>query len=470
MKLWRFGFGLSMTVGLGWALVNGCAAAGSGTTGTAGSGTGATGAGGTTGVGLTTSSTTGTTGTTGGAFPTSSVSSGSTGGAGGALCGLGACASSHTKAQQEPAAMLIVLQASASMAGAKWTAAHDALLSVINESAFDTMSIGLTAFPVGTTPPPACLDGIFGNVYCSYPGYTPQGSMTPVPLPVPIEPATMARTDITSWLNSHTQPTGASDPSDSSPVYDAMAYGYKVLQATNIAHRMMVLITDGGFDCTSVSGDPTRINAAYSDGLCNDWENPLQTQMLIKNAQTNAAAPVETFIIGVPGSDTTDCNSQTDAPYNMPLALSTYAVAGSPTTLPAGCDSSAVFTKCGSLSGPPCYIDLSGGNFNATALATAIATLRGQLLGCVYPVPPPPMGQTANPAEVNVVVTIDGTPYCIDRRSSPSDMCLTNNNPCWDYTDSTDTSIELVGITCSTVSTSASAEVDVYTGCATIFQ
>ena len=38
------------------------------------------------------------------------------------------------------------------MAGAKWPAAHDAILPAINESVFDTMSIGLTAFPVGTTP------------------------------------------------------------------------------------------------------------------------------------------------------------------------------------------------------------------------------------------------------------------------------------------------------------------------------
>ena len=155
----------------------------------------------------------------------------------------------------------------------------------------------------------------------------------------------------------------------------------------------------------------------------------------------------------------------------MLLALSTYAVSGSPSTVPAGCDCERRVDRRPGRSRVPCHIDLSNGaNFNAAALATAIATLRGQLLGCVYPVPPPPAGQMANPGEVNVVVTINGTPYFIPKRNSPSDMCLTSSNPCWDYTDSTDTSIELIGITCSTVSTSPSAEVDVYLGCATIFQ
>ncbi len=456
MKFWRYGIGLSMTIGLGCALVNGCAAAGT-RAAAAASGAGGTG-GGTSGVGLTTSSTTGTT------FPVSSSSSGT----GGGLGALDACASSKSVAQQAPAAMLVVLQASASMGGAKWTAAHDAILTAINDSVFDTMSIGLTAFPVGTTPAPACLDGIYPNVYCSYPGYVPQGSTTPVPLPVPIEPAAMARTDIANWLNANGPEV--SDPSDSSPVYDAMNEGYKVLQATNIANRMMILITDGGFDCTSVSNDPTRINAAYSDGLCNDWENPSQVNLLITAARTSTTAPVETFIVGVPGSNSNGAGGET-APYDMLLALSTYAVSGSPTTVPAGCDSSAVYSQTGSLSGSPCHIDLSNSaNFNATALATSIASLRGQLLGCVYPVPAPAAGQMIDPTKINVVVTINGTQYLIPKRTSPSDMCLTGSNPCWDYTDATDTSISLIGITCSTVSTSPSAEVEIYVGCETILQ
>jgi hypothetical protein len=471
MRYWRYGLGFSVTVGLGWALVNGCAAGGNTNTGAATSGTGASGTGGSTGgsagVGLVTSGTTTvSTGTM--PFPVSSSNSSSgTGGAGGALGGLDACATFKAQAQQAPAAMLVVLQASASMGGTKWTAAHDAILSAINDSVFDTMSLGLTAFPVGTTPAPACLEGIYPNVYCSYPGYVPQGSTTPVALPVPIEPAAMARTDITAWLSSHLPET--QDPSDSSPVYDAMNYGYQVLQATNIDKRMMILITDGGFDCTSVSNDPTRINAAYSDGLCNDWENPSQVNLMITNARTSATAPVDTFIVGVPGSNSNGAGGNT-APYDMLLALSTYAVSGSPTTVPAGCDSSAVFSQNGSLSGPPCHIDLSNSaNFNAAALGNTIATLRGAELGCVYPVPQPMMGQMADPNKVNVVVTINGTPYVIPKRSSPTDTCLTNSNPCWDYTDTTDTSIELVGITCSTVSTSPSAEVEIYVGCDTIF-
>jgi hypothetical protein len=465
MRFWRYGFGFSVTVGLGWALVNGCSAGGNGNAGATTSGSGGS-TGGSAGVGLTTSNTTGTTMSTGTTFPVStSASTTGAGGAGGALAGLDACATFHAQTQQAPAAMLVVLQASASMGGAKWTAAHDAIVAAIGDSVFDTMSIGLTAFPVGTTPAPACLEGIYPSVYCSYPGYVPQGSMTPVALPVPIEPAAMARTDILAWLNAHLPET--QDPSDSSPVYDAMNYGYQVLQATNIDKRMMILITDGGFDCTSVSNDPTRINAAFSDGLCNDWENPSQVNLMITNARTSATAPVDTFIVGVPGSNSNGAGGNT-APYDMLLALSTYAVSGSPTTVPAGCDASAMFTPGGMLSGPPCHIDLSNSaNFNASALGNAIATLRGKELGCVYPVPQPTMGQMADPNKVNVVVTISGKEYIIPKQSSPTDMCLTS--PCWNYTDSTDTSIQLIGITCSTVSTSPSAEVEIYVGCDTIF-
>ncbi len=475
MRRSRYGLGLVLALAGGMGLAVGCAAGSSrnivGSTGTGASGAGASGAG---------ASGTGPSGA--GASATGPASTGTLSGGGGmggspvtdlgVPDGFGACAKFSAAAQQDPAAMLIVLQGSASMTtSGKWTAAGQAIIQAIDNDIFDTMSIGLTSFPNGTTPAPACLHGLYKNVYCSY--YT---GGTSDPLPVPIAPAgtnkstaaTGVRHDILTWLNSHTPES--QDPSNSSPIYDAMNAGYTVLQGTNIAKRMLILITDGGFDCTSVSGDPARLSAAISDGLCPDWESPDEVNALITAARTSATAPVDTFIIGVPGSNTHPNQIQgkwTAAPYWMMLALSTYAVSGSPTTVDPSCDSSAVWTKTGAPPVNPCHIDLSNGaNFNAKALSNAIATLRSKELGCTYNLPQPPPGETINMDDVNVVVTANGMQEAIPRRSNPTDMCTTS--PCWDY--DANGKVVLIGAACSSVSTAADAVVDIYVGCQTVFK
>jgi len=489
MRLSRYGLGIVLALSGGVGLAA-CAAGSSRNLvgGTGASGTGATGAGGTSATGLGASGPTSGSATSGmggmststSGFPTSASSStsgfptssgtGTGGGDGGNP--FGACASFSATAQQDPAALLIVLQGSASMSTAgKWSAAQQAIVTAIDNDIFDTMSLGLTSFPAGTTPAPACLHGIYKNVYCSY--YT---GGTSQPLPVPIAPAGMlkssapmgVRHDILTWLNSNTP--YIQDPSNSSPIYDAMNAGYSVLQATNIAKRMMILITDGGFDCTSVSGDPTRIADAISDGLCPDWESPNEVNALITAARTNATAPVDTFVIGVPGSNTSPNQLQgkwSAAPYWMLLALSTYAVSGSPTTVDPSCDVGAVWTKTGAPPVNPCHIDLSNGaNFNAKALANAIATLRSKELGCTYNLPQPPPGETINTSDVNVVVTTNGMQETIPRRSNPMDMCTTS--PCWDY--DANGKVVLIGAACSTASMAADAVVDIYVGCQTVFK
>jgi hypothetical protein len=178
---------------------------------------------------------------------------------------------------------------------------------------------------------------------------------------------------------------------------------------------------------------------------------------------------VNTFIVGVPGSNSHGGNqgAYATAPFSMPLALSTYAVAGSLDTVDPACDKGAVFTQGGADPAKPCHIDLSNGaGFNANALADAIATIRGKALGCSYDLPAPPMGQTIDKGQVNVVVTVNGTDYVIPKRKDPSDMCATD--PCWDY--DAQGKVQLIGITCSTVSTSANAKVEIYVGCATIIK
>ncbi len=291
---------------------------------------------------------------------------------------------------------------------------------------------------------------------------------------VPVAPAgtnkstapTGVRHDMAQWLTSNGPISEAADPANSTPLYDAMQNAYNALAGVSIPKRMLLVITDGGGSCTSVD-TPQRPAITDMNG-CQDWELPTNLSTMIATAQTDPSTPVETFIVGVPDSNS-DGQMEgfyTTAPYSMLLALSTYAVAGSPSTVPANCDKTAMWTQFGAAPAVPCHIDLSNSaNFNPTALANAIATLRSNALGCSYNLPSPPPGQTLNKADVNVVVIINGQSYVIPRRKSASDTCLVN--PCWDYDASG--KVDLIGIACSTVSTSASAEVDVYVGCATEF-
>jgi hypothetical protein len=454
MQLWHYGLGFSLALGVGVGVGGGCAAGGKNnvtSTGTGGSGSGST------------------SGTGGGLLTTGSTSGSGPAGSTGVGGGLGACSKFSAEAKQAPAAMLIVQDRSASMSQQnKWGTSTLAVVQAIDEDVFDTMSLGMLVFPSASyVTSPQCLVQAFGptTVAC---GIDVNPSVAVASAGTAKSTAAMGvRHDVFQFMAGHSPEIN--DPSDASPIYDALKAAYAQLQAVpaTIQERMLVLITDGGGSCASLS-NPVR--PGYFDGACNDWEHPDSINQLITTARTDPNTPINTFIVGVPGSNSHANDSPfpyAPAPYSMLLALSTYAVSGSPTTIDPNCDKNLAFTQNGADPAHPCHIDLSNNaNFNAGALANTIATLRGKALGCVYDLPPPPMGQTINKSEVNVVVTINGMPYTIPKRTSSSDMCLTD--PCWDY--DAQGKVNLIGIACSTVSTSASAKVEIYVGCATILK
>ena len=446
MALWHYGLGFSLALGVGMAAGGGCAAGGKGNVAGTG-GSGATGsASGTGGEVMLTTSTGGPAGSTG---------------AGG---GLGACSKFSAEAKQAPAAMLIVLDRTASMANSnKWGAAQIAIVQAIDKDVFDTMSLGMLTFPSPTSVPgPDCIFNF--PIYCGV-SALPQVAVNPAGTTKSSD-ATGVRHQIYDYLVNN-GPEGA-DSSDSSPIYPALNGAYQFIKSVpNVDKRIVVLITDGGGSCTSVSS-PQR--PAYTDNNgCLDWEQPPVMASLINGAFLDPTAPINTFVVGVPGSDSTGApvGGIDTPPYHMRLALSTYAVAGSPATVDPTCDKGTMFTQSGGDPAKPCHIDLSNGaNFNATALSDAIANIRGAALGCTYDLPPPPMGLTINKGEVNVVVTINGKDYTIPKRKDVSDMCLTD--PCWDY--DAQGKVSLIGIACSSLSTATSAKVEIYVGCATILK
>ncbi len=323
------------------------------------------------------------------------------------------------------------------------------------------MSLGLVTFPTGVVTGPQCVFGF--PVTCGY------SALAQVPMafagPDKSNSGMGVRAAIYNYLVQN-GPVSSND--DGSPVYDSMAAGYNALKAFGgVDKRILILISDGGFSCTSLSS-PKR--PAFQDlNGCADWEHPDNVNALIKGHHDDANAPVSTFIVGVPGSNTNGGKTGPfdNPPYPMLLALSTYAVSGSPATVAADCDKAAVFSQNGQAPAKPCHIDLSSGQFDANALADAIAKIRGSALGCVYPLPDPPPGESINLDQVNVNVELDGNdPFLLPKRSDPMDTCDVDG--CWDYTAKNE--VEILGKTCVDISAASSAKVDILVGCETLLK
>lgn len=376
--------------------------------------------------------------------------------------GLPACATFSATAQRAPAALLVVLDRTASMAQVgKWDAARSAIVQAIDDDAFDDVSLGLLAFPEPVSVPgPACIANF--PIYCSV-AIEPQ---------IPVELAGAAKSsapagvrhDIASYLTS-TQPE-TDDAADSSPIYAALSGAYQLIQAVSgVDKRAVVLITDGGGSCTSIAS-PAR--PAYIDNNgCSDWEEPPTLAALVEGARLDPTAPTETFVIGVPGSDShgAQVGGYDTPPYSMRLALSTYAVAGSPSTIDPACDSTLPFSTTGADPAHPCHIDLSNGQtFSSAQLADALSTIRGDALACTYALPQLPEGEVLDPDRVNVTLTINGVATTLPRRSAPTDTCAAT--PCWDY--DAQGQVELIGAACASVKHATDATIDIYLGCSTI--
>ena len=400
-------------------------------------------------------------GNTGASFPGGNGSGGSG--------GFAECATFTAEATQEPAALLIVLDKSASMSTEqKWPTAQLAVVNAIDSDAFNSMSLGLVAFPSSFTTPPACLcdPSVCGiilpqGVSCGV-SVLPQVAMAPAGT-MKSNDSTGVRHDIYQYLANNAP---LSNVDDGSPIYDAMVGGYMALKNYDISKRILLVITDGGFSCTSVAS-PFRNGYQDANG-CPDWEIPDTVNTLIQTQRDDPTKPVNTFFVGLPGSQST--GGQTGGfdtpPYHMRLALSTYAVTGSPDTVDPACDSSATYTQGGLDPATPCHIDLTTGSFNAETLTAAIAKIRGQALGCVYELPDPPQGEMIDPGKVNVDLTVDGTTTGLPKRADSSNPCT--DSGCWDYTD--DGKVELIGKACEDITNAVNGKVDIIVGCDTIIE
>ncbi len=363
-------------------------------------------------------------------------------------------------AASAPAAMMVVLDKSASMAqGNKWQAAAQAIVQSTDQGVFDSMSLGLYAAPNGPTAAPMCLQ-MYGitQVSCGAPAF-PQIDLQPT-MGLKSSAASGVRRQIKDWLNANSPDTGLGDPS---PLYVSIQTAIDALRGWNQnGKRIMLVITDGSISCNQLS-QPQRSGYPDANGCNIDWENPQNIVSLLAQAHADPNQPIESFIIGVPGSDTYDPTGASYPPYHMRLALSAMAYAGSPSSVPGACNG-RVYTKTGGDPTIPCHFDLTIGSLSAASVANAIATARQKVASCTYDLPKVGGGMLPDKSQVNVGLSINGQKTDLYRRKDSSNACITDG--CWDYNALGQ--VELIGKACTDVQANVTAEVKVSIGCFTV--
>lgn len=352
------------------------------------------------------------------------------------------CAEATYTAEQSPAALLVVLDRSASMAASnKWTFAAQAIVTALDKDVFDSMHVGLYAAPTGTVTGPACVFNL--PVACQVPPF-PQIDVTLAGPMKSTAASSGVRRDIKDWLAGNAPSGGLFEP-DGSPLYDAIVAASSALAAwPSDGKRILLIVSDGSISCAQFSN---RAGFADCNDCDHDWEHPQNIIDLLAQLRTDATTPILSFVVGVPGADTYDASACMYPPYHMRLALSAMAWAGAPELAPGTC-TGQTFTPGGADPSESCHFDMTTpGSFTAQKLADVITKVRGEVLGCVFEMPEPQMG-TIDPNEVNVGYTVDGTDHDIGRRADSQNPC--NAAPgCWDYT--MDGDIELIGAACEAV-------------------
>lgn len=368
--------------------------------------------------------------------------------------GLPACASGSYEATQTPAAMLVLLQRSGSMSqNNKWVFAAQAIVQALDQPVFDTMSVGLLAAPSMKVTGPACI--LNYPVACGVPAF-PQVDLALAGKNKSSD-STGVRSKIKGWLTVNAPDQSAGE---GNPLYSAIQASIGALQGFNITgKRILFVVTDGGVSCTSLSN---RTANAFTDANgCKDWENPNNIMQLVKTANMDANAPVDTFIVGVPGSDSYDASGTNYPPYHMRAALSDIAKAGSPANVPMGCNGNDPFAQGEPDPAKSCHFDMTQ-QYTSKAVADAIGQIRGQVLGCIFDLPTPD-GGIIDMNKVNVSYNTGMTTIDLYKRKDTSNMCLLDG--CWDYT--TDNKVQLIGKACTDVKTATSVKVNIVVGCQT---
>jgi len=274
-----------------------------------------------------------------------------------------ACAGWSAEPETQPAVLQLVVDTSLSMnetpngrggrnAATKWDITRDALKDVI-----------------GTLPEELALGLFF------YPNMPTEGSRTARPLDacvnidegIAVAPLTAQhRARLIDALDDQ-------EPDGWTPTHGAYRHSLEssLLPATNPGQKYLLLITDGlptlTLECT---GD---VNGGSPD--------PVNADPIIDEVARARREGVRTFLIGSPGSE------------GGRQWMSEAAIQGA--TARAGCRIDGA---------PYCHMDMTTAPDFSAALRAGLNQVTGEI-SCTYDIPEPPMGQSIDPALVNLIVT-----------------------------------------------------------------
>lgn len=280
-----------------------------------------------------------------------------------AIVAWGAILSAVPSESSAAGTLLILLDRSASMANSnKWLTASTSIVQALDGNAVDTLSVGLIAAPAGTVSGPACVFSL--PVPCAAPTL-PQISIAAAGSQKSTAPSGVRRS-IKDWLTLNSPQIGTSD---GLPLYAATVNALSALNAVpGTGPRTLLILTDGGISCGSLAS-PVRPGYTDCNGCSGEWDAPTNLVQLLDAARNHPTTPVQTLVVGLPGSNTTGATCD-EPPYSTRLALSAIAFAGSPAQAQPGC-TGTIFTQGGGDPSLACHRDLSSG-FSGAALTGAI--------------------------------------------------------------------------------------------------
>jgi len=302
------------------------------------------------------------------------------------------CEGISQNASYKPLNLYIMVDASSSMAGAKWDAALEGLTAFLNDPNQTDVDVAISFFP---RPP--------GGEACDQMLYK-----EPV---VPFGPLPANAQPIIDAFEAKT-PDGFS-----SPMYPAL--GGAILKGIDLAEQnpdevsAVLLVTDGAPDgpgptCAGVDPSVAANVAALAA------------------AGANYDPPIKTFVVGLPGVDQASANLIADA---------------------GGTDEAIVV----------------GSTDTANKFAEALVKARGELLSCIFDIPPEVLEGTIAFNFVNVVLTPGG--------GAPGQILHNErcDGPGWTFDDPFNpNAIVLCPETCASIVDDTAAAIEIVLGCPTI--
>ncbi len=198
-------------------------------------------------------------------------------------------------------------------------------------------------------------------------------------------------------------------PQDYTPTMAAWRFGLAQLEAWNApaayaqSPRYIVLITDG---VPTVTNDGCEVDNPISQS---------EYDALVSNvAAEGAAANVQTFVVGVLGSE-----DPQGATYDPIYMLSQLAIAGG-TEQPPGCVPTSGTVNRNSVSprGTYCHFDMTSNPDFAGGLTIALGSIASQVESCSYTVPTPAAGLIIDPNGIAVTLYSGGGAATLLNRAS----------------------------------------------------